>query len=100
MGKHSTKEMVEVGERVLAKVLRGKSSTRKRALQARWEEAIWVGVARKSNEHIVILEDGGSAIRCRTVKRRPITSRWSAERLEEIEVTPRWPKRRLRRTRT
>ena len=71
MGKHTSKEMVEMGERVLAKVVRSRRSTRTRALQPRWEDAIWVGVARRSNEHIVVLKQGGQAIRYRSVKRRP-----------------------------
>ena len=43
MGKHSSKETVEIGERVLAKVVRSRRSTRTRALQPRWENTIWVG---------------------------------------------------------
>ena len=43
MGKHSSKEMVEIGERALAKVVRSRRSTRTRAPQPRWEDAIWVG---------------------------------------------------------
>ena len=41
-------------------------------------DAIWVGVAKKSNEHVVVRDGGGPAIRCRSVKRRPFASRWSA----------------------
>ena len=43
MGKHSSKEMVEISERVLTKVVRSRRSTRTRALQPRWADAIWVG---------------------------------------------------------
>lgn len=68
MGKNSGKEIVQLGERALAKIAIGKSSKRKQSLQSRWKAALWVGIARKSNEHIVVLEDGGPAIRCRTIK--------------------------------
>ena len=34
------------------------TSTRKQALMSRWEDAIWVGVAKKSNEHVVVREGG------------------------------------------
>ena len=78
MGKNSSKELVEFGERVLAKVTRCHTSTRKQALMGRWEDAMWVGVAKKSNEH-------------RSVKRRPFASRWSAEKVAEIEASPRKP---------
>ena len=40
VGKHSSKEMVEIGERVLAKAVRSRRSTRTRALQTRWEDDI------------------------------------------------------------
>ena len=51
MCKHSSKEMFEIGERVLAKVVRIRRSASTQALQPRWEDAVWVGVARRSNEH-------------------------------------------------
>ena len=81
IGQNSPKELVEFGERVLAKFIRCRTSTRKQALMSRWEDAIWVGVAEKSNEHIVVREGGGPAIRCRYVKRRPFASRWSAKKV-------------------
>ena len=84
MEKNSSKEFVEFGERVLAKVTRCHTSTRKQA-------ATWVDVAKKSNEHIVVRDGGGPAIRCRSVKRRPFASRWSAEKAAEIEASPRKP---------
>ena len=76
---------------VLAKVTRCHTSTRKQALMSRWEDAIWVGVAKKSNEHLVVRKGGGPAIRCRSVKRRPFASRWSAAKVAEIEASPRKP---------
>ena len=91
MGKNSSKEILEIGERVLAKVMRGRASGRRQALKARWEDAVWVGIAKRSNEHIVVLEGGGPAIRCRTVKRRPLGNRWQAAKIEEIAATPRKP---------
>ena len=56
MVKNSSKELVEFGERVLAKVTQCHTSTRKQALMSRWEDAIWVGVAKKSIEQIVVRE--------------------------------------------
>ena len=75
MGKNSSKDIVEIGEKVLAKISRGRQRQRKQALQTRWKEAVWVGIAEMSNEPIVILEDGGHAVRCRTIKRRPKDAR-------------------------
>ena len=91
MGKDSTKTIVELGERVLATIARGPQAGRKQALKSRWEDAVWVGIAKRSNEHIVVLEGGGPAIRCRTIKRRPADSRWSAELVAGIKATPRAP---------
>ena len=59
MVKNSSKELLEFGERVLAKVTRCHTSTRKQALMSRWEDAIWVGVAKKANERIVVHEQLG-----------------------------------------
>ena len=38
----------------------------------------------KSNEHIVIIENEGPAIRCRTIKIRPEGDRWQARRVKEM----------------
>ena len=91
MGKDSKKPLVELGERVLAKIARGPQARRRQALKSRWEDAIWVGIAKKSNEHIVVLEAGGPAIRCRTIKRRPADCRWDAEKVAAIKASPRAP---------
>jgi hypothetical protein len=91
MGKNSSKTIVEIGERVLAKIARAPSSSRRQSLKSRWEDAVWVGVAKRSNEHIVVLERGGPAIRCRTIKRRPVDDRWDAEKIAEISATPKNP---------
>ena len=91
MGKNSSQPIVEVGERVLAKVARSSKTKKKRALKSRWIDAIWVGIARRSNEHIVVIEGGGRAMRCRTIKRRPADRRWSAEKLAGVKATPRRP---------
>ena len=55
------------------------------------KDAIWVGVARRSNEHFVVLEQGGQAIRCRSVKRRPEVNKWDAEKIRNIVASPRMP---------
>ena len=55
------------------------------------KDAIWVGLARRSNEHIVVLEQGGQAIRCRSVRRRPEVNKWDAEKIRNIVASPRMP---------
>ena len=91
MRKNSSKDIVEIGEKVLAKISRGRQRQRKQALQTRWKEAVWVGIAKMANEHIVILEDGGHAVRCRTIKRRPKDARWDGKTISRIVATPRKP---------
>ena len=78
-GKNSSKDIVEIGEKVLAKISRGRQRQRKQALQTRWKEAV------------VILEDGGHAVRCRTIKRRPKDARWDGKTISGIVATPRKP---------
>ena len=91
MGKDAKNKIVEFGEQVLAKPMRSKRMKRKVALRSKWVAATWVGATRNSNEHIVVLAEGGPAIRVRTVKRRPMPDRWNVERLNEVRATPRCP---------
>ena len=46
---------------------------------------------RRSNEHIVVLEQGGQAIRCRSVTRRPEVNKWDAESIRSNVASPRVP---------
>ena len=69
MGKISEKPIIELGEQVMAKPLRAKKTNKKLSLKQRWVEATWVGIDRKTNEHLVVLDDGGPAIRVSTVTR-------------------------------
>ena len=50
-----------------------------------------MGTAKVPNEHTVILEDGGHAVRCRTIKRRPKDARWDGKTISGIVATPREP---------
>ena len=72
MGKSSSKEIVQIVEKVLAERACGRHSRRKQALQTRCKDAGWVGIAKMS---IVIPTDGSHAIRCRTTKRKPKDAR-------------------------
>ena len=88
-GKASTKAILEFGEQVLAKPLRAGKTSKKLSLRTRWVHATWLGMAGKTNEHIVAIEHGGAAIKVRTVKRKPMEERWSAETLTKLVATPR-----------
>ena len=90
-GKDCRAPMLEFGERVLAKPKRNPRTTRKVSLKSRWVEGTWVGSTRNSNEHLIILDNGGAAIRVRTVKRRSEIDRWKYESIKGIVATPRNP---------
>ena len=85
-GKDSKKPIIEFREQVMAKPLRGKRATRKM-----WAFATWVGIDVRTNEHVVVLGDGGAPIRVRTVLRRAASDRWNPEAIKAIKATPRTP---------
>ena len=87
--KNFSGKVFEIGEQVLAKPKRSNKKIKKRqALDARFHDATWVGFDARSNEHVVILGNGGPAIKVRTVKPRPEGDKWSAEAIEAIVATP------------
>ena len=59
-----------------------------KTLDAKLREATWVGYTGKSAEHIVVLPDGGPAIKVRTVRSRPASERWNGEAVKQIRATP------------
>ena len=86
---------VEIGEVVLAKLVgkkrkKGKKEKQKKKLAEQSVEAVWVGQVARTGEHIVV-QPGGDAFRCRTVRRVPEEDRWCAEKILQIIATPRKP---------
>ena len=61
------------------------------SLRTKWVFGTWIGMAQRSNEHLVALPDGGAVIRVRTVKTRTMDERWNAEAIERIVASPRRP---------
>ena len=90
-GRHSTKAIVEFGEQVMAKPLRGRRTTKRLSLRDRWIFATWVGLDTRTGEHIVVAEGGGAAIRVRTILRRPMSDRWNAAAVKAMTASPRVP---------
>ena len=78
----------EISEQVMVKPKRRRKDNKKRSLAARCVEATWTGFETRSNEHFVILKDGGPAIKVRTVKPRAEGDRWSADAIFKIMATP------------
>ena len=92
MGKGCNQKVLEFGERVLVKPKRRPKTTRKHALDGRWRYATWVGVTARSNEHGVVLPNGGNAYRVRSVRRVPEDQRWRGEEIRNIKARPKRPK--------
>ena len=91
MGKEASQPLVEFGEQVLAKPLRQKKTSKKISLATRWLHGTWVGITNRSNENLVVLPDGGPAIRVRTIVRRPVSERWDHQAIAAIKATPSQP---------
>ena len=58
-GRKRQVRLVEMGEMVLAKVRRKKKTMKKTHLQARWMFGTWLGIANRTNENLVALDQGG-----------------------------------------
>ena len=90
-GYESSRPIIEFGEQVWAKPLRTKAWNKRAPLASRWAAATWCGVNPKTGEHMVVLAEGGPLMKARTVKRRPLEERWSAQAIVEIEASLRNP---------
>ena len=82
-GKRPTVLGLEFGEKVLYKV-RLKDKLEK--LNARWEEGIFVGVRRRSNEVWISVKDRILAIRA--VRRLPVEKRWCNDCVDWVTRVP------------
>ena len=77
--------VVAFGEKVWYKELRtGKE--RKNKFESEWEEGIWMGHYRESNEMIIGTKQG--AIRAYAIKRRTADERWDKDMIKAIKGTP------------
>ena len=95
VGKKWSQPVIEVGEKVLAKLAlrrqgQGKKGQQKKKLASRAIPATYAGIVPRTGEHVVI-KDNGDAVKCRTVYRVPLEERWSRERIFAIKGTPRLP---------
>ena len=93
-GRQCVQPIVEFGEQVWAKPLRiSAGKEREKAnLQPRWFQATWVGAHDRTNEHVVVKQAGGPAVKVRTVKRMATEDeRWNASEIDDISATPRSP---------
>ena len=76
------------GEQVVAKLKRKSRQVRQKILDAKFREARWVGYSGRTAGHVVILPQGGAAIKVRTAKSRRLSERWNAEAITCVIATP------------
>jgi hypothetical protein len=80
--------VVSFGEKVWYKELRtGKE--RKNKFESEWQEGLWLGHSRESNEMIIGTKDG--VIRAYAIKRKAADERWDVDLLKNMKGTPQQP---------
>ena len=77
--------MIPFGERIWFRRLSA-SGDRKRAMESKWEEGLWLGHSRDSNEAIVGNKDGVN--KAWSVRRRIPAERWSEPMVSERRGVP------------
>ena len=82
-GRSSTKAILNTGQQVMAKPLRGRKSQNKLSLEYRWVFATGVDIDTSTNEQIVVIGEE-AAIRVRTVLKRPASDRRNVEPVKAI----------------
>lgn len=87
-GKKCRVPVVCFGETVWYKEIR-EAKERKEKLLSEWQEGIWLGHARSTNETIIGTE--GGAIRAYAILRKTQEERWDADRIKKIKGTPQQP---------
>ena len=60
-GKEFAQKFVEFGEQVMAKPKGSPETMRKISLKSKWVHGTWVGMTSNSNEHLVVLVEGGGS---------------------------------------
>ena len=80
--------VVPFGETVWYKQVR-EGKERKDKFNSEWEEGIWLGHARNSNEAIIGLNDG--VVRAYAIRRKDDGNRWDPLRIKGIKGTPSQP---------
>ena len=67
----------------------GHGDGKKRSLQTKWQEGIWLGHCRKSNE--AWIGTPTKAVRAWTARRRVAAERWDAHAVTKLRATPEDP---------
>ena len=84
-GRKCRMDVMPFGETVLYRKLE-ETGDRKRILESKWAEGIWLGHARKSNE--VMIGTANGVIRAWSVRRMPDDKKWNRELIKNLKGTP------------
>ncbi len=77
--------VVAFGEKVWHKELRA-GKERKNKFESEWEEGVWMGHCRESNEAIMGTKAG--VIRACAIKRQPVDNKWDNDLVKRVRGTP------------
>ena len=81
-------EVVPVREKFMFKQLK-RSGERKAVLDTKWEDGLWLGHARASNDFVIGTRDG--VVRAWAIKRKLEGERWDKELITNMTGTPSRP---------
>jgi len=84
-GRKCKMEVVPFGEKVMFKRLKV-SGEKKQSMESKWEDGLWLGHARASNETLIGTREG--VVRAWAVKRKLEEDGWDKELIEEMAGTP------------
>ena len=69
----------------------GRKSKKKLSLKERWAFATWFGIDAKTNEHVVVIGEGGAAICVKTVLRLLASDKWNVCAKKAMQASLRVP---------
>ena len=83
-GRPCSVEVVPFGEKIWYRT--APDTGPKRAMEPKWEEGLWLGHSRHSNEVLVGNKDG--IVKAWAIRRRPLEERWDDSFVLSIRATP------------
>ena len=87
-GRKCKEGSIPFGEKVWYKKLK-ESGKSKQAMESLWEEGIWLGHARGTNEVVIGTREG--VVKAWAIKRRPGDEKWDGNLVKEMQGTPSKP---------
>ncbi len=87
-GRESQRPIVQFGECVMFRPVK-KNSDAMDKYEPRWLEGCWLGMVERSGEGII--HYNGEIVKCRSVRRRPLSERWNGKVLKAMIRTPAEP---------